>query len=157
MTLLEPTRAQVLDFCALAPVERVFLEDAARRAFGRFAAVTDAAGLLTALCHVGANVVPSGEGSAIFADLAVRANARMIIGEERAVTELWEAGADRLPPPREARPAQPVYALGEPPEPGGSGLRLATLDDVDRLVAIHAGADEAGSSCFTPALRRGGV
>jgi hypothetical protein len=89
MTLVEPTREQVLDFCAVAPVERVFLEDAARRAFGRFAAVTDGRGAVTALCHVGANVVPSGDGCAVFADLAVRSQARMLIGEEVAVTALW--------------------------------------------------------------------
>ena len=43
MEVVEPTRRQVLEFCADDPVERVFLEDAARRGFGRFAGV---AGLL---------------------------------------------------------------------------------------------------------------
>ena len=41
MTLLEPTRNQVLEFCAHDPVERVFLEDVARRGYGRFSAVSD--------------------------------------------------------------------------------------------------------------------
>ena len=52
---------QILSFCAEDPVERVFLEDVARRGLGRFSAVA-ANGRLTALCHVGANVVPSGAG-----------------------------------------------------------------------------------------------
>ena len=48
MTVFEPTRDRVLEFCASEPVERVFLEDAARRGYGRFAAVEDAAGTITA-------------------------------------------------------------------------------------------------------------
>ena len=38
-TLIEPTHEQVLDFCGRDPVERVFLEDVARRGLGRFYAV----------------------------------------------------------------------------------------------------------------------
>ena len=49
MTLVEPTRAQVLAFCAERPVERVFLEDVARRGFGRFSAVENGDGTLAAL------------------------------------------------------------------------------------------------------------
>ena len=48
-------------------------------------------GELQALCHAGANLVPSGDGCAAFAETAVRSNSRMIIGEERAVDELWAA------------------------------------------------------------------
>ena len=59
--LVEPSVPQILDFCAEEPVERVFLEDVARRGLGQFVAVQKR-GKLTALCHVGANVVPSGEG-----------------------------------------------------------------------------------------------
>ena len=44
MTVVEPTREQVLEFCAHDPVERVFLEDVARRGLGRFAAVADGGG-----------------------------------------------------------------------------------------------------------------
>src|SRR2546423_11460262 len=54
-----PSLDQILEFCADDPVERVFLEDVARRGLGRFSGVTED-GRLTALCHVGANVVPSG-------------------------------------------------------------------------------------------------
>ena len=42
---------QVLAFCAEDPVERVFLEDVARRGLGRFTSVADRSGRLTALCH----------------------------------------------------------------------------------------------------------
>ena len=91
MKVVEPTRDQVLQFCAHDPVECVFLEDAARRGFGRFAAVADDAGTVTALCHSGANLVPSGEGCEAFASLAVRSRARMIIGEARAVEAVWQA------------------------------------------------------------------
>lgn len=135
-----PTRGQVLEFCARDPVERVFLEDIARRGLGRFSALEDERGRLTALCHVGANVVPSGPGCDAFAEVAVRGQPRMIIGEQGAVDELWgEAGA-RFPPPRDDRPGQPVYALREPPEPGETGLRQARLADLELLVPACAAA-----------------
>ena len=120
MNLLEPTRSQVLEYCARDPVERVFLEDAARRGFGRFAAVANGGGEITALCHSGANLVPSGDGCEAFAPLAVRSQARMIIGEARAVGAVWDAAEDRLPPAREDRPGQPVYAIREVPPPGAA-------------------------------------
>src|SRR6516164_3701299 len=101
-----PSRDQILAFCAEAPIERVFLEDIARRGLGRFSALAED-GRLTALCHVGANVVPSGDGCAAFADATVRGQARMIIGEQRAVDELWTAARRRLPRPRDDRPGQP--------------------------------------------------
>src|SRR5579884_587982 len=140
--VFEPTRDQVLEFCALDPVERVFLEDAAGRGFGRFSAVAGPGSTLAALCHTGANLVPSGRGCSAFAGLAVRSQARMIIGEAEAVTELWDAARRRLPAPREDRPGQPVYSIVEPPPPGGSGLRPATIDDLDRLVPACAAAHE---------------
>jgi ribosomal protein S18 acetylase RimI-like enzyme len=142
MTLVEPSNRQVLDFCARAPVERVFLEDVARRGLGCFTAVEADGGMLAALCHVGANVVPSGEGCEAFADAAAQGASRMIIGEAGAVSTLWEAARDRLPEPREDRPGQPVYTLVEPPEPGGTGLRPATRADVVRLIPACAAAHE---------------
>ncbi len=137
-----PTREQILRFCAEDPVERVFLEDAARRGFGRFAAVEDADGRLSALCHAGANVVPSGRGCAAFAEVAAHGGARMLIGEEGAVGELWEAGRSRLPAPRDDRPGQPVYVLSEAPEPGETGLRPARVSDLDVLVPACAAAHQ---------------
>jgi RimJ/RimL family protein N-acetyltransferase len=138
---VEPGLQQILEFCAGDPVERVFLEDVARRGLGRFTAFAEN-GRLTALCHVGANVVPSGADCARFADAASRGRARMIIGDERAVDGLWSDLASRLPPPRDDRPGQPVYAISEPPPAGESGLRPATEADFELLVPACSAAHE---------------
>ncbi|HET9214908.1 MAG TPA: GNAT family N-acetyltransferase [Gaiellaceae bacterium] len=134
-----PRLPQILEFCAEQPIERVFLEDVARRGLGRFAALRDGK-RLSGLCHLGANLVPSGAGAAAFAELVPRSEARMLVGEEGAVTELWEAARDVLPEPLDDRPGQPVYVLEEPPEAAGSGLRPARLDDLDVLVTAAAQA-----------------
>ena len=134
MAVTEPTLDQILAFCAASPVERVFLEDVARRGLGRFAAVAGDDGALRALCHCGANVVPSGTGCAEFAALARTMPVRMLIGEAGAVSELWDAARDRFPQPREDRPHQPVYVLDALPEPGGTGLRPARPSDFERLL-----------------------
>jgi hypothetical protein len=136
---IDPSVRQVLDFCAEDPVERVFLEDIARRGLGRFTAV-EKGRRLVALCHVGANIVPAGEGCAAFAGVTAGARALMVIGEEGAVTELWDAAAPRMPRPREDRPGQPVYEIREPPEPGETGLRAATAHDFDRVLPACAAA-----------------
>ena len=138
---VEPRLEQILEFCARKPVERVFLEDVARRGLGRFAAFAED-DRLTALCHVGANVVPSGERCGRFAEAAARGRARMIIGDESAVTELWETASKRMPRPRDDRPGQPVFVTDERPPPGGSGLRPATPNDFDLLVPACAAAHE---------------
>ncbi|HYY63985.1 MAG TPA: GNAT family N-acetyltransferase [Gaiellaceae bacterium] len=137
--LKEPGLDQILAFCAEDPVERVFLEDMARRGLGRFTAIVEK-GRLAALCHSGANLVPSGRGCGAFAKLATDWRAKMIIGEERAVSALWEAAARHLPDPREDRPGQPVYILEEPPASGDSGLRAAEPDDFDLLLPACAAA-----------------
>ena len=49
MRVIEPDLAEVLSFCGRDPVERVFLEDVARRGLGRFAATRDGGGLLGGL------------------------------------------------------------------------------------------------------------
>jgi uncharacterized protein len=139
---VEPTRDQVLTFCAKSPVERVFLEDIARRGLGRFLAIAGEDGALEALCHAGANLVPSGVGCAAFATAAGRARSRMIIGEATAVTDLWDAARGEFPEPREDRPGQPVYAIDRPPPAAGTGLRAATPRDLDRLVPACAAAHE---------------
>jgi GNAT superfamily N-acetyltransferase len=136
---VQPTLDQTLAFCAEEPIERVFLEDIARRGLGRFSAL-ERDDRLVALCHVGANVVPSGVGTASFADATVRGQARMIIGEEHAVAELWAEARDRMPAPRDDRPGQPVYVLDDPPEPGKTGIRAATLADLELLVPACAEA-----------------
>ena len=137
--LIEPRLDQILDFCAADPIERVFLEDVARRGLGRFSAV-ERDGQLTALCHVGANVVPAGEGCGAFAEPTVRGHARMIIGDETAVGDLWHEVSERMPRPRDDRPGQPVYVIDALPEPGGTGLRAATPDDLELLVPACAAA-----------------
>ena len=150
-----PEREELLAFCDEDPIERVFLADVARRGLGRFAALRDG-GRLTAVCHLGANVVPSGTGTGAFAALAVRARPRMVIGAEAAVTELWEAARDDLPDLREDRPGQPVYVLEQAPPAGGSGLRPARLSDVGLLVRTAAAAflEEVGIDAYArdPAL-----
>jgi uncharacterized protein len=137
--LIEPALDEILAFCAEEPVERVFLEDVARRGLGRFTAVTED-GRLLALCHVGTNLVPSGTGCGAFAGVDGAARARLVIGEEQAVTDFWDAARRRLPRPREDRPGQPVYVLDEPPGPGETGLRAATQDDFELLVPACAEA-----------------
>ena len=138
-TLKEPALDEILAYCAADPVERVFLEDVARRGLGRFTGLDDE-GRLIALCHMGTNVVPSGRGCAAFAEIASAGRARLVIGEENAVSDFWAAARERLPVPREDRPGQPVYVLDQAPEPGGTGLRQATPDDFELLVPACAAA-----------------
>jgi ribosomal protein S18 acetylase RimI-like enzyme len=135
--LVEPTVEQILAFCAEHPIERVFLEDVARRGFARFRAVEGDDGL-AALCYFGANVVPSGHGCEAFADETAARGTRMIIGNEQAVSDLWAAAQPVMPRAREDRPGQPVYVIDEPPPGESSGLREATVDDVDLLVPACA-------------------
>ena len=71
----KPEIEDVLAFCAEEPIERVFLEDVARRGLGRFVAIREG-DRLTSLCHIGANLVPSGPETAAFADLASRGDPR---------------------------------------------------------------------------------
>ncbi|HWE82285.1 MAG TPA: DUF4081 domain-containing protein, partial [Gaiellaceae bacterium] len=140
--LIEPSVEQVLEFCSRDPIERVFLEDVARRGFGRFLGVDGDDGNLVSLCHVGANLVPSGLRCGAFADAASTGVSKMIIGEERAVAELWAAAAPLLPEPRADRPRQPVYAIAELPDAGETGLRQATLDDLELLMPACAASHE---------------
>jgi GNAT superfamily N-acetyltransferase len=117
----------------------VFLEDIARRGLGRFSALGGDEGL-SALCHVGANVVPSGARCGVFAGTTARGQARMIIGEEGAVNDLWAAAEAAMPRPRDDRPGQPVYELDQAPAAGDTGLRSATLGDLELLVPACAAA-----------------
>jgi uncharacterized protein len=137
---IEPSLDQVLDFCGRSVIERVFLEDVARRGLGRFVATVGADGTLSALCHIGANLVPSGTGCHVFRRAAARGDARMIIGEAKAVGELWDAARRSLPPAREDRPRQPVYAIDAPPAAGDTGLRAALPSDLDLLLPACAAA-----------------
>jgi uncharacterized protein len=140
-----PRHSQVLSFCAEDPIERVFLEDVARRGLGRFAGLRES-GQLTALLHLGANLVPSGPGCASFAELVADSDPRMVVGEEGAVTELWEQVRGGFPEPLDDRPGQPVYVLERPPKSGRTALRAATLHDLEGLVdaAAEAYREEVG-------------
>ena len=135
--LTDPALDAILAFCADDPIERVFLEDVARRGFARFRAI-EGERRLAALCYFGANVVPSGQGCDAFAAEASLGATKMIIGEEGAVTDLWSAARSIMPEPREDRPGQPVYAIEEPPEGDSTGLRAATIEDLDLLLPACA-------------------
>jgi hypothetical protein len=137
----EPGRDEILRFCEQDPVERVFLEDMARRGLGRFVAV-GGRDELEGLCHVGVNAVPSGTGCGAFAREVARASPRMLIGEANAVSALWSEVRSRLPRPRENRPGQPVFVIRDLPEPGDTALRPATPDDLELLLPACAAAHE---------------
>ena len=139
--LVDPALEQILAFCTKDPIERVFLEDVARRGFARFRAVEGSDGL-SALCYFGANVVPSGQGCGAFAGEAAVRGTRMIIGHEGSVGELWEGARSVMPEPREDRPGQPVYLLDQAPDAGSNGMREATLDDLDILLPACAATHE---------------
>jgi RimJ/RimL family protein N-acetyltransferase len=138
---VQPDRQQILRFCAEDPVERVVLEEMARRRTGRFLGLSAGDGL-RAVCHVGVNAVPSGAGCGAFARDVARAAPRMLIGEATAVGELWDVARARLPRPREDRPGQPVFLIRQPPSGGGTGLRPARSADLDLLVPACAAAHE---------------
>jgi RimJ/RimL family protein N-acetyltransferase len=139
--LVEPSREQILRFCARDPIERVFLEDMGRRGSGRFVGLGKD-GELSALCHVGVNAVPSGYGCGVFARQVARAAPRMLIGEANAVSDLWAEVRSRLPRPREDRPGQPVFSIHEAPAVGDTGLRPARASDLDLLVPACAAAHQ---------------
>lgn len=139
--LIEPRLEQVLEFCAEDPIERVYLEETATRGPGRLLAAVEG-GRVRALCHIGANLVPSGRGAGVFADVTVVARPKMVIGNEAAVSDLWAAVEHRMPAPREDRPGQPVFAIWEPPEPGDTGLREAKRSDYDLLLPACAATHE---------------
>jgi len=118
--LVDPGLDEILAFCAEDPIERVFLEDVARRGLGRFVGLAEDDRLI-ALCHVGVNAVPSGAGCGVFARDVARV-------------------APRMPRARDDRPAQPVYLLREQPLEESTGLRAATLDDLRLLLPACAAA-----------------
>ena len=140
--LIEPKRDQILRFCAEDPVERVFLEDVARRGLGRFMARADD-GELSALCHLGINAVPSGKDCGAFAPDVARSGPRMLIGEQSAVSELWAEVRTRLP--QAARGSSRATGLRH----AASAARRATpgcappqLSDLELLMPACAAAHE---------------
>ena len=145
--LKAPGLDEILAYCLEDPVERVFLEDFARRGLGRFTGLFEE-GRLVALCHVGTNLVPSGRGCGAFAEVAAGSRPSLVIGEEDAVGDFWRAARTELPTPREDRPRQPVYVIEEQSESGASGLRPARPDDFELLLPACAEAhrEELGAN-----------
>jgi uncharacterized protein len=139
--LIEPSLDRVLEFCSEDPIERVYLEEVARRGPGRLVAAVDKE-RVTALCHIGANLVPSGRGCEVFADVAAVARPQMLIGNEAAVSDLWAAVESRMPKPRDDRPGQPVFSIVDSPEPGDTAIREATPADFDVLLPACAATHE---------------
>ena len=129
---VEPPLEQILRYCAENPVERVFLEDVARRGLGRFAGL-EQDGRLVALCHT---------GRTSFVRAGLRRVRRRDRARQGADADRRAGGGERplgrcpakLPAPREDRPGQPVYTISAAPPPGESGLRPARLTDLDLLV-----------------------
>ena len=67
----------------------------------------------------------------------------MIIGEEGAVSELWEAARRKLPAPREDRPGPAgLHDLGRRRSRARPACARRTLDDLDLLVPACAAAHE---------------
>ena len=122
-------------------MERVFLEDVARRGLGRFVGLADG-GELQALCHVGVNAVPSGQrlrrlrprGRACLAANADRRGG----GGRRAVGRSALAAATAPRGPSRTARLRPPRA---PPE-GGTGLRAAPPEDLELLIPACAAAHE---------------
>ena len=139
---IEPRLEQILEFCAADPVECVFLEDVARRGLGRFTATSPTMGGSTRSAMSARTSCPPAPTAVASPRRRHAAAHKMIIGDERAVTELWDEPARQMPEPRDDRMGQPVYELTEPPPPGETGLRAATDKDFELLVPACAAAHE---------------
>ena len=124
-TLVEPRLDELLAFCARDAVERVFLEDVARRRLGRFSAVRGDGGL-RALCHVGANVVPAGEGAAAVA------------GRNDVRADVAEGGQPPVRARRAEAPEAAARAVLE--EDARDGILSAEREPVVELRLEHAHA-----------------
>ena len=120
---------QVLEFCARDPIERVFLEDVARRGFDRFLGVEDGAARSSRSAIWARTSFPPATAAGRSPRPPRAARSKMIIGDERAVGELWR-GRRAAAEPRADRPGQPVYAIADPPARrarAGSGRRRSTI------------------------------
>jgi len=93
---VDPTLDEILVFCAEDPIERVFLEDIARRGLGRFSAFATRAGCRRSVT-VGRERRSVRRHCGAFAGAVVRGQPRMIIGQEQAVDELWADAASAMP------------------------------------------------------------
>ena len=155
--IVEPPLEQILEYCAEDPVERVFLEDVARRGLGRFAGVAED-GRLVALCHTGANVVPSGRGCGVFADVdGARPGADADRRAGRGVRALGRGRGPAAAARGRTGPASPSTRSRRRPSRGERACAPATLDDLDLLVPACAQAHEVELGIDPLAPRRGRV
>ena len=119
--LVEPRLEQVLEFCARDPIERVFLEDVARRGYGRFVGVEDGDGIARRALPSRREPRAVGRG---LRRVRRRGRRRRLEDDHRRTSgpsaSSGRAAGRRMPEPRADRPGQPVYAIAEPPEPGGT-------------------------------------
>ena len=140
--LVEPPLEQILEYCAEDPVERVFLEDVARRGLGRFSGLEDGRPSRRALPH-GRERRPLGRGlRRLRGGRRTRARAD---ADRRAARGLRALGGARGSGcRRRARTgrASPSTRSRRAPEPGETGLRPAALADLDLLVPACALAHE---------------
>ena len=128
-------------------------------------------GSLRALCHAGANLVPSGEGCAAFAAAARGARSRMIIGEAGAVDRVCgrrrggvlpraargppaASPCTRSPSRRRRRRVRPARLRVRPtstgscrparPRTSSSSASTRSRRDADELPLAHVGPDRRG-------------
>jgi predicted GNAT family acetyltransferase len=107
---------------------------------------------LTALCWVGANVVPvsaSQPAAAAFAELVAGEprGCSSIVGSADAVLEMWDRLAPTWGPAREVRACQPLLATDRPAEiRPDHEVRLVRLDEVHALypAAVAMYTEEVG-------------
>lgn len=144
----------VLRLLALRPIENVFVGSRIRssgldaHSLGCPIWGYERDGLLRALCHAGANLVPVNADSAALAAWADFAGPeRMcysIVGPAPVALELWRRLAERWGSPwsrvREVRPRQPVMVIDHPP-------------DVDPDPAVRRMAMEHWDSYYEAAVR----
>ena len=141
---IEPSTDQILAYCADEP-GRARLPRGRRAsrhaATSRHSSVTD--GALQALCHLGTNVVPSGEGCGAFAELASRVVAADADrrGEARSASS---GSAARRKLGRRARtgPASPSTSPASRPSRGRPGSARRPSTDLDLLVPACARAHQ---------------
>jgi len=111
-------------------------------------------GRLDALCHAGANLVPvqaGPEAVRAFADRARRQGRRCasIVGEETAVSAMWETLEPTWGPARDVRVHQPLMAVDRSPSVEPDPLvRPVRLDELDVLLpaCVSMFVEEVGVS-----------
>jgi hypothetical protein len=139
--VFEPSVEQILRFCADEPIERVYLEDAARRAIGRFVAIATAGAFDEPLSHRCERRPVGRRMRGVRPCCRNGASSHDHRGGGRRLRALGSRTAE-VPAPRLDRPGQPVYTLDAPPE--RRQRRAATARDyIEFLVPARAAAHEA--------------